>query len=236
MTEIINIYCDESCHLERDHQAAMVLGGVWCPASHRAMLGRKIKVLRQQHGVAPGIEIKWTKVSPAKLAFYLALIDLFFDEPLLHFRGVVVPDKQLLDHGRFGQTHDEFYYKMWYLLLTRLVDYDHQFHVFLDLKDTQGRAKVAKLHDVLCNTHYDFDHQVITQIQLVRSHDVPLLQLTDLLIGGLSYLHRGANASTGKSAVVAKIRERSKHSLLRSTLPREEKFNLLVWRAQVTNE
>lgn len=31
MKRIYNVYCDESCHLENDHQPAMVLGAVWCP-------------------------------------------------------------------------------------------------------------------------------------------------------------------------------------------------------------
>ncbi len=31
MPQIINIYCDESCHLENDNQKVMVLGAVWCP-------------------------------------------------------------------------------------------------------------------------------------------------------------------------------------------------------------
>ena len=35
MSESIHIYCDESCHLENDGMKAMVLGALWCPASHR---------------------------------------------------------------------------------------------------------------------------------------------------------------------------------------------------------
>lgn len=31
MSDTFNVYCDESCHLENDHQKAMVLGAVWCP-------------------------------------------------------------------------------------------------------------------------------------------------------------------------------------------------------------
>jgi hypothetical protein len=31
MSQVFNIYCDESCHLEHDQQKAMVLGAVWCP-------------------------------------------------------------------------------------------------------------------------------------------------------------------------------------------------------------
>ncbi len=230
MNDFVHIYCDESCHLERDHHKSMVLGAVWCPASNRAELGRKMKAVRERFGLPASFEIKWTKVSPAQLDFYLALVDLFFDESLLRFRAVVVPDKAVLDHGRFNQTHDDFYYKTWYLLLTHLVDDRHCFRVFLDIKDTRGRLKVEKLHDVLCNTHNDFDRERIASIEQVHSHDVLLLQLADLLIGALSYLHRGLTGSAAKQAIIQRIRQRSGHDLLRSTAPRVEKFNLLVWR------
>lgn len=35
MSATYNIYCDESCHLENDHQKVMVLGAVWCPLEKR---------------------------------------------------------------------------------------------------------------------------------------------------------------------------------------------------------
>jgi hypothetical protein len=31
MSDIFTVSCDESCHLENDHQKVMVLGEVWCP-------------------------------------------------------------------------------------------------------------------------------------------------------------------------------------------------------------
>lgn len=230
MSEMIHIYCDESCHLENDSQRSMVLGGLWCPADRRASLGRRLKALRAAHGLPPSFEIKWTKVSPARLDMYLALVDMFFDEPLLRFRAVVIPDKAQLDHAAWQQTHDDFYYKTWYLLLTHLIDDQHRFRVFLDIKDTRGQRKVTKLHEVLSNAHYDFDRERIAGIEQVHSHDVPLLQLADLLIGALSYLHRGLNTSPAKQAVIDRIRERSGHGLVQSTAPRVEKFNVLVWR------
>lgn len=232
MSDMIHVYCDESCHLENDLARAMVLGAVWCPASHRAMLGRKIKVLKTTHGLAPEFEVKWVKVSPGQLGFYSALVDFFFDEPLLHFRGLVVPDKQALDHERFSQSHDGFYYKLWYLLLNRLIDPSDRYRIFLDIKDTQGQRKIDKLHDVLCNANYDFDRAVIQSIELVHSHDVLLLQLADLLIGALAYFHRGLNESPAKLALIDQIRRRSGLSLDRSSLLRAEKFNLFVWRPQ----
>ncbi len=232
MSEIIHAYCDESCHLENDQMRAMVLGAVWCPASNRAELARKIKALKKEHGLPPQTEIKWVKVSPGQLNFYRALLDFFFDEPLLHFRGLVVPDKQALDHDRFAQSHDEFYYKMWFLLLNRLIDPANHYRIFLDIKDTQGQAKVSKLHDVLCNANYDFDRSVIESIELVHSHDVLLLQLADLLIGAIGYVHRGLQASPAKLALVAHLRHRSGLRLEQSSLLKAEKFNLFVWRPQ----
>jgi len=232
MMQTIHIYCDESCHLENDGMRAMVLGALWCPAESRKVLARRIKALKAEYGLAPSFEIKWVKVSPGKLPFYQALLDLFFDEPLLHFRGLVVPDKDALDHGRFGQSHDEFYYKQWYTLLNRLIDPERRCRIFLDIKDTQGSRKVAKLHEVLCNANYDFDRSLIESIELVQSHDVPLLQLADVLIGALSYVHRGLHGSPAKQALVAHLRHCSGLRFEQSSLWRAEKFNLLVWRAQ----
>ena len=33
--------------------------------------------LKAEHGVSPAFEAKWTKVSPGKFGFYIALVDLF---------------------------------------------------------------------------------------------------------------------------------------------------------------
>ena len=230
MSDIIHIYCDESCHLEKDHQKVIVLGAITCPAALRWEVGRKIKALKKKYGIPPWREIKWTQVSPSRQAFYVELVDLFFDEPSLGFRTVVVPDKQALRHKAFGQTHDDFYYKMWWLLLTRLIDDEHRFRIFIDIKDTQSAKKLRKLHEVLCNTYYDFDRRRILNIEAVRSHDVVLLQLADLLIGAVSYCHRDLAGSGAKQAVIRRIRERSGLSLLKSTPPQARKFNVFVWK------
>jgi hypothetical protein len=232
MSNIVHIYCDESCHLEKDHQKVMVLGAVTCPAESRWKLGRKIKALKQKHGIPQWREIKWTQVSPSRQAFYVELVDLFFDEPSLGFRTVVVPDKKALRHEEFNQTHDEFYYKMWWLLLTRLIDDEHCFRIFVDIKDTQSAKKLRKLHEILCSTHYDFDRQRILSIEAVRSHDVLLLQLADLLIGAVSHYHRNLVGSQAKQAVIERIRERSGLSLLKSTPPQARKFNIFIWKPQ----
>lgn len=232
MSELYNIYCDESCHLEHDRQTAMVLGAVWCPESQRASVARAIRELKAQHGLASSFEIKWTKVSPAKQDFYLALIDLFFSDPRLHFRGIVIPDKSKLDHSIFNQSHDDFYYKMYFQLLKVIFESDNRYRIYLDIKDTRSQQKVTKLHDYLANAQYDFNKEMVERIQQVHSSEMEQLQLADVLIGALGYLHRGLQSSQAKQAVIERIKVKSGFSLKFSTLPSEKKFNVFVWTPQ----
>jgi len=232
MSETFNIYCDESCHLEHDRQSAMVLGAVWCSESQRASVARAIRELKVQHGLASSFEIKWTKVSPAKVDFYLALVDLFFSDPRLHFRGIVIPDKSKLDHSAFDQSHDDFYYKMYFQLLKVIFESDNRYRIFLDIKDTRSQQKVVKLHDYLANAQYDFNKEMVEWIQQVHSHEIEQLQLADVLIGALGYLHRGLQTSQAKQVLIERIKAKSGFSLKRSTLPSEKKFNVFVWTPQ----
>lgn len=231
MSEIINVYCDESCHLERDREAAMVLGAVWCPRPLAGVINRRIAELKAQHGLSRFFEAKWGKVSPSKLEFYEALVSLFFDTPDLSFRAWVVPDKSILRHAQFEQTHDEWYYKMYFSMLKVIIQPNsgREYHIYLDMKDTRSRSKLQKLHEVLANANYDFQRSIVARMQHIHSHDVGLLQLADLLIGAISYLARGQVGSLAKLRLLELIRQRSGLSLKRSTLPGAMKVNVCFW-------
>ena len=235
MAQVINVYCDESCYQEHDHHKAMVLGAVWCPKDRARDIACELRELKQRHGLNQRFEIKWTKVSPAKAEFYLAVVDYFFDNSDLHFRALVVPDKSKLNHSVLGQTHDEWYYKMYFDLLKVIIDPSMRYHIYLDIKDTWGREKIRKLQTVLANANYDFDRQIVERIQEVRSHEVEQVQLADLLIGTVSYVNRGLSGSQAKEALIARMRERSRRSLTQTTLLREDKVNLFRWRASEVN-
>ncbi|MBF0550170.1 MAG: DUF3800 domain-containing protein [Deltaproteobacteria bacterium] len=232
MSEIFNIYCDESCHLENDRQKAMVLGAIWCPLEKRREIAVRLREFKQKHLMPASFEVKWTKVSPAKQDFYLDMIDYFFDNDDLHFRALIVPDKAKLHHDAFpGQDHDIWYYKMYFDMLKIILRPDARYRIYMDIKDTRGAEKIAKLRDVLCNNMYDFSRQVIERLQLVRSHEIEQLQLADLLIGAISYLNRGFQSNAGKMAVIQRMQKRSGYALTKSTLLREEKINLFRWHA-----
>ncbi len=228
---LISIYCDESCHLENDGQSAMVLGAISCPNDEAHRISRSIRLVKRAHGADPYLEIKWTKVSPAKVALYQELIGLFVDDSALRFRAVVIPKNQNLSHKLFNQTHDDFYYKMYYVMLRHMINPSHKYNVYLDIKDTRGAKKVRKLHDVLCNSLHDFDQSVIKRVQQIRSHESELLQLADLLIGTVSYANRGFSIKSGKGQLVEFVK--NKYGSLDKTSPfGRVKFNLLAWKPQ----
>lgn len=227
-----NIYCDESCHLENDGIKPMVLGCIWCPKSEKEIIFKHLKEIKVKHGLAPACELKWNAVSPSKLAYYQDIIGYFFDNSSLHFRALVVPDKSLLDHQTFNQTHDSFYYKMYFDLLKTILDPKCTYEIYLDIKDTQGQCKIDKLQQYLCNSSYDFDKKMLRKIQQVRSHEVELIQLSDFLLGAVCYAHRELKTSTTKMQLISQIRKHSGLSLLQSTLYKEDKVNIFVWQGK----
>lgn len=229
---LTNIYCDESNHLEKSLVPWMVLGAVSCPAEKARSVNKRIQEFKIKHSLSSRFEMKWTKISEKKVDFYQDIIDYFFDDDDLSFRAVVI-NKSELDHKSYNQTHDDFYYKMYFNLLNKIVNPKKQYSVYLDIKDTNSAKKAEKLRDVLCNSKYDFDKRVIKSVQHVRSHEVNILQITDLLIGALQYLNRDETtlSSKAKKQLIERIKERSGYSLKLSTLVKEEKFNLFYWQA-----
>jgi hypothetical protein len=173
----------------------------------------------------------FTCQGPILPQFYLDIMDYFFDDDDLHFRAFIVPDKSKVRHEDFQQTHDEWYYKMYFDMLKVILHPDARYRIYLDYKDTQGATKVEKLHEVLCNNMYDFSRRIIEKVQLVRSHEVEILQLADLLIGTVSYINRGLSTSAAKQRLVDRMRERSGYKLTQTTLLWEDKVNLFRWHA-----
>ena len=230
MNTVVNIYCDESCHLPADGQKAMVLGALWCFKSKAAEHNQAIAKMKADHHLSPFFEIKWTKVSPGKLEFYLDLINYYFDNRNMGFRAWVIPEKSVLSHPKYNQTHDDWYYKMYFYLLRNLISTEGQYHIYLDIKDTRSRMKLHKLRDVLSNANYDFSREILKNIQHVHSHDIGLMQLADLLLGAVSYHARGLSNSDAKNKIVELVKNKSGLSLTRNTLPTEKKFNLCIWR------
>lgn len=220
MTNIVkktfNIYCDESCHLENDNKPFMFLGSVSSAYNQVKRHTDRINELKKKHNFYA--EIKWSSVSKSKLRFYLELIEYFFDTDL-QFRAIGV-DKSKINNEGYNQSYDEFYYKMYYQLLNHKINSLYSYNVYLDIKDTLSAYKVNKLKDVL-NTKYG----VFRNVQNIRSHESIIMQLTDFLMGAISYLHNNKEkVNTAKMHIIEKIKHHSQDELLHTNY--SSKINL----------
>lgn len=225
-----NIYCDESCHLPNDNTDLMVIGGVTCPKEKTEYINKAIRDIKEYYGVYKFAEIKWTKVSASKCDMYKELVNLFFDNSYLNFRAVVALKKSKLNLKKFGLTYDDWYQRIYFLTLREMIDIGNKYNVYVDIKDTKGSEKIDTLKNILNNvtSNYFYD-ETVKNIQLVRSDQIQLLQLADLLIGAVSYKNRGLKENKAKIELIKQIEKRAGRSLDFNSPKDETKFNIFKW-------
>lgn len=228
--EEINIYCDESCHLEHDSSNAMVIGAISCDKDIASEINKRIKSIKQKHHVYKYAEIKWVKVSKSKIEMYKELIDLFFEYDNLLFKAVVASDKDKLVFGNDLPAYNDLYYRIYYLVLKEMLEVGFCYDIYIDIKDTRGSTKIESLKDVLNGTLYKFYDTTVNKIQLVRSDQIELMGLVDLLIGAVSYKNRELNNSQAKLELVRYIEQKINKPLNRTTPKYIKKFNIFQWR------
>jgi hypothetical protein len=238
-----NIYCDESCHLENDGQSIMILGYIKVNDEEGEDLRHKFKYLQRIH--RSPTELKWNTVSASRMPYYRSLIDAFFEFNHISFRCILVSNKHDLDHQQFNDgDHDSFYYKLVYLLLnnrwlTPNIHNGHkrEYRVFLDIKDTRGRERLAKIKQVFANQHYS--ESPFLGFQHLHSHDSFWIQLADFFIGAVGYKARGEhlqpNASATKKEIINYLEYKSGYLLDQPTSPFEHKFNIFNFQVRKSN-
>ncbi|MAO15930.1 MAG: hypothetical protein CMH44_03495 [Muricauda sp.] len=220
-----NIFIDESCHLEHDNIPIMCIGYIKVPQNNYVQLKERFEQLKLQYHTP--VELKWNKFSKSRLPFYKALVDFFFNSPL-EFRCILVKYKDRLNHDDFNSgSHDNFYYKLIYFLLKTNPSDDH-YRVYLDIKDTRGKEKLNKIHDVF--TRYYGGESPFTHLQHIRSHDNVFIQLADFFIGAIAYKTRmkfnPELNHAGRLEIIEYLEEASGFSLDEGTVPWETKFNI----------
>lgn len=224
MSVVYNFYCDESCHLPNDGNNIMVLGGIWCPKKRVREINDRIREIKKKYEITH--EMKWVKISSSKKDAYVDLVKFFFDTEELHFRVLVVDNKEALNHETFQQTHDDWYYKMYFNMIKTVLNPKDQYNIYFDIKDTKSKTKIKKLREVLSNSKYDFSHSMISNMQVIRSHEVEIMQIVDVLTGAMAYTSRGLSSVEAKNEIVSIIKNRSGYQLTKNSLYRENKFNI----------
>lgn len=231
----VNVYCDESCHLENDHSRFMVLGSIRCPKDEVKKYNKDIIEIKQRHNRSSNYEVKWNRLYGGNIELAIELIDYFFKNDRLKFRGYII-DKKGLDHNRFTQNHDIWYYKMYYRMLEFIIEFNYPINVYLDIKDTRSGERIAGLQNMI-NRHCDTEQLYgVRRIQAIQSHEVQLMQIVDLIIGALRYHNEGLITSKNKSVVIERIMLLSGFSLKRSVSKNELKFNIFFWQATYSKD
>jgi len=215
------IFCDESCHIQNDGWNHMILGALRCPQNEYEKIKNDIKSIKLKHHTP--FEIKWTKLSKSRLALYKELIDYFIDSSMA-YRAVIVMNKNALDHEKFHQTHSEFYYKTYYLVLKELMNRQSSYKTYMDIKDTHGKKALMALEKVFENSK----ELPVPFMQHIRSDESQLLQLSDLLTGAVSYKNRDLNSSEIKLELVHYLEERLGIRLDMTSAKSYSKFNLFI--------
>jgi hypothetical protein len=220
------VYCDEAhpdLFTSANPQAQyLMIGSLWLPADLRDEIKTKIKALRGKHN-AWG-EIKWTKVSPSKLEFYLDLIDLFVGYgTMLRFRCIAV-DQESVNMRLHNSDHELGFYKFYYQVLHHWIYDFNTYRIFCDQKSNREPQRFTELRKVLDNANLSAD---VERVQALPSKEVTLIQLADLLLGAASSrMNKTLGEGTAKETVVKALEQRLSIPSLRPTYQSEPKFNI----------
>ncbi|MEA4916879.1 hypothetical protein SDC9_110801 [bioreactor metagenome] len=217
MNKTYNFYCDESTHIENDHFPYMILSFVSTAYHQLKIHNEKIRGIKRKHYLKG--ELKWSKISKSQYECYKEIVEYFFATDL-KFRAIII-DKSKLKHGEFDQTHGDFYDKMYFQLLNKRLTPTDTFNIYIDIKDTYSYLKARNLKKYL-----ERDYMNVRTLQVIKSYESELMQLTDVLMGAINYKLRGLNKVTAKNKIIELIEKNCNKSITLPTPPYEQKFNL----------
>lgn len=220
------VYCDESMPdlftTKKPASRYLMIGSLWLPNSYRNKIKNDIRSLREKHNTWG--EIKWSKVSPSRLPFYLDLIDMFLSYNLeLRFRCIAV------DHAQINMSlHDNDselgFYKFYYQMLHHWIYDFNEYRIFCDIKTNRDPERLKVLKRCL---KYANLSSTIKDIQSLPSKQVVLIQLCDLLLGvANSRMNNTLKEGSAKNELVRHLQKMLGVKNLAPTPKSEEKFNI----------
>lgn len=226
-----NIYCDESCHLKSNDGKYMLIGAVYCPKSKVKKINEYIKYVKENYNISNNIELKWHKIDRKTERLYLDIINYFFNQDYLKFRVIVI-DKTTLDHEKYKQTENDFYYKAYYEMLRYIITPDNSYNIYPDIKDTNSYYYHQVMLSFLRIKIMDLNSKTIKKVQPIRSYESSILQINDILIGALSYYYRNLNTNSCKLNIIKEIQRLYDCPLDQTTAYNNTKFNIFIWKSK----
>lgn len=233
-------YLDESGSGQRYFACGAVIHGPHVSGRADAELNRALREAKKQFGFQPRGDIGWKKV-PTKdgkyRKFYNCLVDMFFGDPRLMFKAVVV------NTGHFKLDSRQFYRGskdagmdslMFHLMRSHLLrDWhgDRVLYLRFDRRDRPDEARFDRLRSRLCALSLGVERPTIST-RNVQGGSHPLMHVVDLLLGTVTAGLNERTTSPGRLALMARVQDHLGRPPWLQTAPNEAKFN--VWHFKTT--
>lgn len=193
---------DEAC-ISNDRYT--VVGGICMHKSTVDMVLGTMAAFREVYNMKA--ELKWSKISPQKLAEYKYLVDYFFamnNTNHLQFHCIIFDSTQS-NHSRYnGGDRDVGLSKLYYqLILHRLVrrcgQGDEQNTCYARLDKRNSSTSMEDLRRMINNgaRHFGITHDPLKQIVPVDSKLCDILQLNDVILGAVGAARNGKHLLAG---------------------------------------
>lgn len=224
----------------------MILAGVIIDVRSISDILERFQAFRKKANMVA--ELKWTKVSRAKLGEYKEIIDIFNDlttSDVLHFKALIF-DCHQIDHRSFSDGDNEVgFYKFYYQLLLHCFGKPYctakiqtRFMVFLDQRDTSYKLSILKafLNGGMASK-FGIKSSPFRQIEPRNSHKCDITQMLDIVAGAVGYQrnkhHLRKDAGRAKVELASYLAKKlGWPHLLYDTTPRVMRFKLWTFRLQ----
>lgn len=222
-----NVYCDESyqdcinCGESRNSANYMVIGSMWLPKECADKLKNEIKGLKQKYACLA--ELKWSKVSKAKIDFYKAIIDLFWSYGnMLRFRCIVV-DKNKIKWDKHDNYPELAFYKFYYQMIIHWIEMNNEYSIFCDKKINKQRDRLLVLKEFLVKANI---FATIKGVYSVDSKDLSILQFADFFTGLVAAKINKTVLNNSPKMILIKYLEDKIGREIQETYKTEIKFNV----------
>lgn len=226
----INIYTDESRTCGDRH---MLIGGLWVPDTVEGVVRAEIARWRARHNM--NREMKWTKISNAKIEEYKAFVRILFNHPQVCFNCIVV-DTTIVDHSAHSDGDGELgFYKFYFLLLSRRIVPSNDYVIFTDYRCNRQGSRLTDLGRCVnrwCANNRTRGTWPVLDIKGCESNREDFVQLADVVLGAVGYRCNGRCESPPKVGVIESIEASLGRKLDVASKPYERKFNVWRWRPE----
>ena len=218
------VYCDESRHSDDCASRFMGIGGLWVPQDIKPQLTKKFSLLKRSLNL--NAEVKWEKVSRARLAAYQSIADFFISEESLQFRIILVEHDRVNMGKHHGNDKELGFYKFYFEMLEKWMVEDNEYLVLLDFKQNKGADRYRVLRQVL--ERATMGRAWVSDLTVINSQETPLAQLCDVLTGAVTASACGIAKDSAKAEMARYLADRLGTEALHSPSPGPaiSKFNV----------